>query len=328
MTERVERASTETLCELAGDARAVVFGDGVIDVAGEEVAVATMARELLALRAREERMRAVVEAVREPAPVAFGGASFRKCRVCGEVWRASAEPKHRDECALDALDREDPPACAPDGEPMPTRARRMIDAQRALAALSPDEERELFERGGWRDGVEDPPASTDVRDALPPCTCGETARVELAGVDGRGGWRCSACERWGGDEVLRPDLQTGPDFRRGDRVRFDSGPWCGATATVTAAELDTDGYGFYEVTLDDGEPGSFPHSGSHRPRVRRLDSDPREMRALVDRVIEAGEVLASMAREQAPATNDEVQAWADACSDVLLALAADVEDGR
>jgi hypothetical protein len=155
MTERVERASTEALCELAGDARAVMFGDGVIDVAGEEVAVATMARELLALRAREERMRAVVEAARE---------YDRESRRCsagedGAFQRmASAGTRIRE--ALDALDREDPPACAPDGEPMPTRARRMIDAQRALAALTPDEERELFERGGWQDGVEDPP-STD-----------------------------------------------------------------------------------------------------------------------------------------------------------------------
>jgi hypothetical protein len=165
-------------------------------------------KDALALRAREERMRAVVEAAREYTR------ESRRCSAGGDgafQRMASAGTSIRE--ALDALDREDPPACAPDGEPMPTRSRRMIDAQRALAALTPDEERELFERGGWQDGVEDPPST---------------------------------------------------------------------------------------------------------------DPDPREMRALVDRMIEAGEVLASMAREQAPATNDEVQAWADACSDVLLALAADV----
>lgn len=79
-------------------------------------------------------------------------------------------------------------------------------------------------------------------------------------------------------EPARGDLLTGPDFYRGDRVRFDDGPWRGQTAIITAAQIGTDGYGFYEVTLDDGSTGSFPHSGPHRPTARRIEPDRTEAR--------------------------------------------------
>jgi hypothetical protein len=110
-------------------------------------------KDALALRAREERMRAVVEAADVMHWNARSSRAYERSDDLAESMDGYRE-------ARAALDREDPPACAPDGEPMPTRSRRMIDAQRALAALTPDEERGLLDRGGWRDGVEDP-SSTD-----------------------------------------------------------------------------------------------------------------------------------------------------------------------